>query len=189
MMMSATGDPPELQHIVQGFFPLAKLLNRSAQQCWNDLADLVTELAEIQVPSHDPNSSPISPNTKVLGNQSSENVRKKLRALEFAQKKRGEFIKLLVLSQWSRQAADVSRLIDIQNFIRTQHQAYAGALQCMGDMKRDLVRAQVANPDLNTALEVLLRGEVVSMPDVSFALTLQNLQHLDIHLTLTPAWL
>nr|Q5AW92.2 RecName: Full=Mediator of RNA polymerase II transcription subunit 14; AltName: Full=Mediator complex subunit 14 [Aspergillus nidulans FGSC A4] len=168
MMLSASGDPPELQHIVQGFFPLAKLLNRSAQQCWNDLADLVAELAEIQVPSHDSNFSPISPNTKVLGNQSPENVRKKLRALEFAQKKRGEFIKLLVLSQWSRQAADVSRLIDIQNFIRTQHQAYAGALQCMGDMKRDLVRAQVANPDLNTALEVLLRGEVVSMPDLGY---------------------
>ncbi|KAL4746783.1 mediator of RNA polymerase II transcription subunit 14 [Aspergillus terricola var. indicus] len=168
MMLSATGNPPELQHIVQGFFPLAKLLNRSAQQCWNDLADLVAELAEIQVPSHDPNSSPISANTKVPGNQSPENVRKKLRALEFAQTKRGEFIKLLVLSQWSRQAADVSRLIDIQNFIRTQHQAYAGALQCMGDMKRDLVRAQVANPDLNTALEVLLRGEVVSMPDLGY---------------------
>ncbi|KAL4974532.1 mediator complex subunit MED14-domain-containing protein [Aspergillus desertorum] len=167
-MMSATGEPPKLQHIVQGFFPLAKLLNRSVQQCWNDLAELVAELAEIQVPSHDPNLTPISANAKVLGNQSSENVRKKVRALEFAQTKRGEFIKLLVLSQWSRQAADVSRLIDIQNFIRTQHQAYAGALQCMGDMKRDLVRAQVANPDLNTALEVLSRGEVVSMPDLGY---------------------
>ncbi|KAL5048538.1 mediator of RNA polymerase II transcription subunit 14 [Aspergillus fruticulosus] len=168
MMLSATRDPPKLQHIVQGFFPLAKLLNRSVQQCWNDLADLVAELAEIQVPSHDPNPTPISANAKALGNQTPENVRKKLRALEFAQTKRGEFIKLLVLSQWSRQAADVSRLIDIQSFIRTQHQAYVGALQCMGDMKRDLVRAQVANPDLKTALEVLSRGEVVSMPDLGY---------------------
>ncbi|RDW74736.1 mediator of RNA polymerase II transcription subunit 14 [Aspergillus mulundensis] len=168
MMLPATDDPPKLQHIVQGFFPLSKLLNRSTQQCWNDLAELVAELSEIQIPSHDFNTSPISTTGKVLGNQSPENLRKKLRVLEFAQAKRGEFIKLLVLSQWSRQAADVSRLVDIQNFIRTQHQAYGGALQCLGDMKRDLVRAQVANPDLTTALEVLSKEEVISMPDLGY---------------------
>ncbi|GKZ28017.1 mediator complex subunit, partial [Aspergillus brasiliensis] len=40
--------PPELPHITQGFFPLAKLVNRSVQQCWNDLSDLITEMAEMQ---------------------------------------------------------------------------------------------------------------------------------------------
>ncbi|KAL2866359.1 mediator of RNA polymerase II transcription subunit 14 [Aspergillus lucknowensis] len=159
---------PELQHITQGFFPFSKLVNRSVQQCWNDLSDLIAELAEIQLSSPEPNTSPIPANGKLPGNQSPENVRKKIRALEFAQSKRAEFIKLLVLSQWSRQAADVSRLIDIQNFIRGQHQAYVGALQWMGDMKRDLVRAQVANPDLRTALEILSRGETVSMPDLGY---------------------
>ncbi|KAL4901952.1 hypothetical protein BDW74DRAFT_181391 [Aspergillus multicolor] len=168
MMLPVTGDLPELQHIVQGFFPLSKLLSRSTQQCWNDLAELIAELSDIQVSSHGSNTSPISHTGKMLGNQSPENLRKKLRVLEFAQAKRGEFIKLLVLSQWSRQAADVSRLIDIQNHIRTQHQAYGGALQCLGDMKRDLVRAQVANPDLTTALEVLSKEEVISMPDLGY---------------------
>ncbi|KAL4785824.1 mediator of RNA polymerase II transcription subunit 14 [Aspergillus varians] len=168
MVSPATREPPELQHITQGFFPLSKLVNRSVQQCWNDLADLITELAEIQVSSQDLTSPPLPINGKLPGNQSPESTQKKLRALEFTQAKRGEFIKLLVLSQWSRQAADVSRLIDIQNFIRTQHQAYAGALQWMGDMKRDLVRAQVANPDLRTSLEVLSKGEVVSMPDLGY---------------------
>ncbi|KAL4801401.1 mediator complex subunit MED14-domain-containing protein [Aspergillus unguis] len=168
MASLAARDPPKLQHIVQGFFPLSKLVNRSVQQCWNDLADLVTELAEIQVSAQDPNTSSGPVIGKTPGNQSPENVRKKVRALEFAQTKRGEFIKLLVLSQWSRQAADVSKLIDIQNFVRAQHQAYAGALQWTGDMKRDLVRAQVANPDLRTALEVLSKSEVVSMPDLGY---------------------
>lgn len=165
---------PELQHITQGFLPLSKLVNRSVQQCWNDLADLVAELAGIEVPSQASNTSSMVVNGKVPGNQSAENVRKKLRALEFTQARREEFIKLLVLSQWSRQAADVSKLIDIQNYIRTQHQAYAAALQWVGDMKRDLVRAQVANPDLRTALEVLSKGEVASMPDVSFDLEIIN---------------
>ncbi|KAJ0416026.1 mediator of RNA polymerase II transcription subunit 14, partial [Aspergillus carlsbadensis] len=168
ILLSATREPPELEHITQGFFPFSKLVNRAVQQCWNDLSEMIAELAEIQISSQEPINSLISTNGKPPGNQSPENVRKKLRALEFAQNKRGEFIKLLVLSQWSRQAADVSRLIDIQNFIRAQHQAFAGALQWMGDMKRDLVRAQVANPDLRTALEVLSKGEIVSMPDLGY---------------------
>ncbi|KAJ5214803.1 hypothetical protein N7468_010482 [Penicillium chermesinum] len=105
-------------------------------------------------------------NGKSPGNQSTENIRKKLRILDFAHVKRAEFIKLLVLSQWSRQAAEVSRLIDIQGFIRSRHQAYAAAVQVVGEMKRDLVRAQVANPDLKTALEVLSKGRVDALPDL-----------------------
>ncbi|KAJ6140434.1 hypothetical protein N7470_010439 [Penicillium chermesinum] len=155
--------PFELPHITQGFFPFSMLVNRSVQQCWNDLSELVTELAATQV---SPDSSALI-NGKSPGNQSTENIRKKLRILDFAHVKRAEFIKLLVLSQWSRQAAEVSRLIDIQGFIRSRHQAYAAAVQVVGEMKRDLVRAQVANPDLKTALEVLSKGRVDALPDLS----------------------
>lgn len=162
--------PPELAHITQGFFPFGQLVNRSTQQCWNDLSDLITELADVQVPSQNQPSADMS-NGKVAGNQSNENIHKKVRILEFAQAKRVEFIKLLVLSSWSRQAADVSKLIDLQNFIRTRHDAYSNAVLRVGDMKRDLVRAQVANPDLETALEVLSRGKVSALPDVSLSLS------------------
>ncbi|KAK2762815.1 mediator complex subunit [Arachnomyces sp. PD_36] len=163
--------PPELVHITQGFFPFGQLINRSTQQCWNDLSDLITELADVQVPPQ--NQSHMSPgndmtNGKPAGNQSNENIHKKMRILEFAQAKRGEFIKLLVLSSWSRQAADVSKLIDLQNFIRTRHDAYSNALMRVGDMKRDLVRAQVANPDLETALEILSSGKVSALPDLGY---------------------
>lgn len=157
--------PFELPHITQGFFPFGTLVNRAVQQCWNDLSELITELAPIRVPSDVPAAS--STSGKPAGNQTPENVQKKLRVLNFAHAKRAEFIKLLVLSQWSRQASEVSRLIDIQGFIRARHQAYAAAVQYVGEMKRDLVRAQVANPDLRTALEVLSKGRVASLPDVS----------------------
>lgn len=160
----AVATPFELPHITQGFFPFGILVNRAVQQCWNDLSELVTELASIQV-SSDSTLAPV--NGKLPGNQSVENVHKKVRILDFAHAKRAEFIKLLVLSQWSRQAAEVSRLIDIQGFIRTRHQAYTAAVQYVGEMKRDLVRAQVANPDLKTALEVLAKGKVVTLPHVS----------------------
>ncbi|KAJ5932690.1 hypothetical protein N7516_007179 [Penicillium verrucosum] len=157
--------PFKLPHITQGFFPFGTLVNRSVQECWNELSELITELATIQVPA---SGGSISTNGKPAGNQSSENVHKKLRLLDFAHAKRAEFIKLLVLSQWSRQAADVSRLIDIQGFIRTRHQSYDAALQYVGEVKRDLVRAQVANPDLKTAVEVLSKGRVASLPDLGY---------------------
>lgn len=169
--------PFELPHITQGFFPFGTLVNRSVQQCWIELSELITELSAIEV---------LPSNGKPGGNQSPENLLKKARILEFAHDKRAEFIKLLVLSQWSRSAPDVSRLIDIQNFIRTRHQAYDSALQFVGEVKRDLVRAQVANPDLKTALEVLSKGRVSSLPTVSFIISLRT--HLAI-LTRRTAWL
>ncbi|PLB50495.1 mediator of RNA polymerase II transcription subunit 14 [Aspergillus steynii IBT 23096] len=166
--LRVNGRVPDLPHITQGFFPFSTLVNRSVQQCWNDLSDLITELAEIQIPSHDGNTLAIPANGKLSGNQSSENIQKKVRVLEFAHAKRAEFIKLLVLSQWSRQAADVSKLIDLQNFIRSRHQSYVSALQWIGDLKRNLVQAQVANPDLKTALEVLSKAKIMSMPDPGY---------------------
>lgn len=168
--MQRTGDltptPFEIPHITQGFFPFATLVNRAVQNCWNELSELISELATLQVPS-DHAAAPGAIG-KPLGNQSAQNMHKKLKILEWGQAKRAEFIKLLVLSDWSRQAAQVSRLIDIQGFIRTRHQAYANAINYVGVMKQDLVRAQVANPDLKTALEVLAKGGVASLPDVSF---------------------
>lgn len=150
---------PPLMHITQGFFPFSQLVNRAVQQCYNDLCDVITELAD----STQQQQQSSSPN----GKPDPAAIQKRIRILEFAQTKRTEFIKLLVLSQWSRQAVDVSKLIDLQNFIRTRHFAYQTAVQRVADMKRDLVRAQVANPDLQTALEVLTKGRVSNMPEVS----------------------
>ena len=150
---------PPLMHITQGFFPYSQLVNRAVQQCYNDLCDVITELAD---------STQAQQSSSANGKPDPAAMQKRIRILEFAQTKRTEFIKLLVLSQWSRQAVDVSKLIDLQNFIRTRHFAYQAAVQRVADMKRDLVRAQVANPDLQTALEVLTMGRVSNMPEVSF---------------------
>ncbi|QGA13671.1 hypothetical protein EYB26_001321 [Talaromyces marneffei] len=153
---------PPLMHITQGFFPYSQLVNRAVQQCYNDLCDVITELADST--QQQQQQLPSSAN----GKPDPASIQKRIRILEFAQTKRTEFIKLLVLSQWSRQAVDVSRLIDLQNFIRTRHFAYQTAVQRVADMKRDLVRAQVANPDLQTALEVLTTGRVSNMPEFGY---------------------
>ncbi|PGH31645.1 hypothetical protein GX50_05587 [[Emmonsia] crescens] len=166
--------PPELVHISHGFFSLGHLINRASQQCWNDLTDLIAELADPQTTALNATShaaaAPITTtNGKYTPSQSAaENAQRKLRILEFAQAKRADFIKILVLSQWSRRAADVSRLIDIQAFIRMRYDCYNGAILSIGEMKRDLIRAQTANPDLAMALEILSTGKVAAMQERSF---------------------
>ncbi|KAM5437612.1 mediator complex subunit [Microsporum ferrugineum] len=145
--------PPEIAHITQGFFPLAKGINRVVVQCWNDLLQLLSELGDAH------------PNQQGQPNVSSA---KKSQILEFSQAKRAEFIKLLVLSQWGRQAVDVGRLIDLQFFIRQRYDLYNHTLFLAGNIKRDLFKAQMGNPDLETALEALSTGAVSALPALPF---------------------
>ncbi|EGD98750.1 hypothetical protein TESG_06027 [Trichophyton tonsurans CBS 112818] len=144
--------PPEITHITQGFFPLAKGINRVVVQCWNDLLHLLSELGDAH-PNHQGGSS-----------SSNASSVKKSQILEFAQAKRAEFIKLLVLSQWGRQAVDVGRLIDLQFFIRQRYDLFNLAIFLAGNIKRDLFKAQMGNPDLETALEALSTGAVSALP-------------------------
>ncbi|EFQ98916.1 RNA polymerase II transcription subunit 14 mediator [Nannizzia gypsea CBS 118893] len=148
--------PPEIAHITQGFFPLAKGINRVVVQCWNDLLQLLSELGDAH------------PNAQGGSSASNASNAKKSQILEFAQAKRAEFIKLLVLSQWGRQAVDVGRLIDLQFFIRQRYDLYNYTLFLAGNIKRDLFKAQMGNPDLETALEALSTGAVSALPALPF---------------------
>ncbi|PGH11228.1 hypothetical protein AJ80_07233 [Polytolypa hystricis UAMH7299] len=160
--------PPELVHISEGFFPFAQLINRAVQQCWNDLTELITELADVKLASVNGTSPSAQLNTAMNGKARSENAQKRLRLLEMLQMRRAEFIKLLVLSQWGRRATDVSKLIDLQAFIRMRYDMYNGATLYVGEMKRDLIRAQMGNPDLRTAFEVITTGRLGSMQHLGF---------------------
>ncbi|WEW55619.1 mediator complex subunit [Emydomyces testavorans] len=164
--------PPELAHVTLGFFPFARLINRVVQQAWNNWIEFLNDIGSPQAAQMDLPAQFIGGknmiNGRCWGDQSSENLLKKIRILEFAQSRRAEFIKLLVLSQWSRQAREVSRLIDLQAFIRTRCGFYEAAPLHIGNMKRDLVGAQLGNPDLKTALEVLSAGEIRAMPEFDF---------------------
>ncbi|EEP80831.1 predicted protein [Uncinocarpus reesii 1704] len=163
--------PPELAHITLGFFPFARLISRVVQQSWNDLNELVNDIgssppSQVDVVARLGSANPLS--GKYRGEQHTENALNKIRLLEFAHTKRVEFIKLLVLSQWSRQANEVSRLIDIQAFIRMRYSLYGMVLHRIGNMKQDLVGAQLANPDLGTALHILSNEGNETIPAFGF---------------------
>lgn len=166
----ATQEPPEIRHVTEGFQPFSKLLTRTAQECRNDLLDLINNLADIEMPAHDPppavNGLGVHAMQNGAVNASPQSAQKRKMVLEWADMHRKRFIKLLVLSQWSRQAAQVSKLIDILNWAREQDQAYNDAAFWVGAQKANSDGWKVRNPDIKTALEVLSTGKVSWLPEV-----------------------
>ena len=160
--------PPEIEHITYGYIPLSSLITRLAQETFNGLTDVINDMSEIG-----PSQSNVSsgfPGAQVNGNSagdsSESNVQKKQRMLEFAQERRQQFVKALVLSQWSRQAEQVGKCIDLKVWLDAQRRTYNDAVGWVGELKRVVETTKMPNPDLHTALEALSLGKASWLPDV-----------------------
>ena len=158
--------PPDLEHIgVQSFIPLNIVTARIAQEAHNAIEELITELANPEMqPSYEKDENGNDIPTRELYDV---NITKKNKLWEFGQLWRSKFIKLMVLSQWSRNAEALSKIIDINHFIETQKIEYREAVRWMGELKRILVQDKQPAPDLKSALEVLSTGKAAWKPSVS----------------------
>ena len=172
MARSQSGDsPPEIEHITVGYQPLSKLIMRLSQETFNDLGEVIEAMSEMPVsqnwnghvmPNH------VNNHVAVNGDDDSPlNIQKKMRLMKFAQDRRAQFIKVLVLAQWSRQSQEISRVIDLKVWLDRQRYLYDEAWYWLGDLRRSLEPAKMPNPDLRTAMEVLSTGKASWLPDVS----------------------
>ncbi|KAI1376268.1 MED14-domain-containing protein [Hypoxylon crocopeplum] len=159
--------PDEIQHIAQGFIPLGTLLSRLAQKTHNQLADEIIALAKMPAPA-----SAVNGNSTHVGamidDTSSDNLGKKARLLNFVQEKHAEWVKAAVITKWSRNAASVSKLIDLMFLINMQRAKYEEITVEMAKFKGSLTFARLPNPDLHTALHVLSGGNAPWMPDLNY---------------------
>ncbi|KAL8975367.1 MAG: hypothetical protein Q9197_000396 [Variospora fuerteventurae] len=163
-VLSAMGDligqlPPEIEHITFGYLSFSALITRLVQETFNGLTDCINEMSELQVPQM---------NGASAADTSQVNVRKRLRLLNFLQERRAQFIKILVLSQWSRQAQAISRVIDMRIWLDGKRRLYDDACNWMGELKRILELERKPNPDLRTALEALSLGKSPRLPDLGY---------------------
>jgi mediator of RNA polymerase II transcription subunit 14 len=159
--------PPELLQMIstEFYLPMAKLVHRSAQMCWNDLTDLVERLAKVHVPVQ---SGPVGMPGVPANNQTKANLEKKEAFLQFAKNHKDVFIKLLVLLEWSKNGEDVRKTIELNYWLVQRRAAFTQATFTLGQMLQDLASAQVPNPDLYTAAEVLATGKVSSLTDLGY---------------------
>lgn len=159
--------PDEILHISDGFIPVADILSKLAQKTHNQLQIKILELAKMPLPSAVTNGNSAHPDGQ-LDDRSTENLAKKSTLLEFVQDTHAKFVKALVIAAWSRNAATVSKLIDVMSFMTLKLGFYEAALEKLINMKRDLTYARIPCPDLQTALQVLSAGEASWMPDFGY---------------------
>ena len=159
------GGPPELFHIEQGFVPFQIVAKRLAQETHNTMDELITALSDPDFPpTYEKDNRGYDIPSRILYDV---NTTKKNRLWDFAQLWRSKFIKLMVISQWSRNAEAVSKIIDINHFLNTQREHYGLVYFWMKELKRLFASDKLPAPDLKTAIEVLTTGKVAGGPNVS----------------------
>lgn len=157
--------PDEIQHITQGFIPLSTIILRLAQATHDDLEKAIMDAARIKY-------SPPAINGSATGggdppdDSSEANKARKLTLLKFAQDAHTKWVKALVITDWSRKASTVSKLIDLKAHLDKKRSLFDFTLTELIELKRSLGQARLPRPDLKTALQILTTGEAPWIPEV-----------------------
>ncbi|KAM0459634.1 hypothetical protein ACHAPV_005348 [Trichoderma viride] len=159
--------PDEIVHITQGFIPISLLLTRLAQSTHNMIQDKIAELAKMPISTAATNGS-TNYTQSAPDDTSMENLKKKGVLLNFIQDMHSKWVKALVITEWSRKASMVSKLIDLKFHVDQQRLLYDAALDNIINVKRDLTYARMPSPDLKTALQILATGKAPWMPDLQY---------------------
>ncbi|KAH9242752.1 hypothetical protein K456DRAFT_28136 [Colletotrichum gloeosporioides 23] len=159
--------PEEIVHITQGYIPLSMIVSRLAQRTHEDLQKVIMEMAAVKWAPPAVNGNTPQGN-EAPDDMSEGNKRKKMLMLKFAQDAHAKWVKALVITDWSRNAEAVSKLIDIKAHIDSKRMLYDYAQDLLIDLKRGLNGARLPNPDLKTALQVLTTGEASWVPEPGY---------------------
>ncbi|KAI9888546.1 MAG: mediator complex subunit [Vezdaea aestivalis] len=155
--------PPDIEHITEGYQPLAKLITRVVQETFKELVEVIDKMADMD--PYQPSDNQVNGHRVV---NAKVNVDKKMLFMNFIQKRRAQFIKLLVLTRWSYDSEEVSRLIDLKVWMDRQMALYDESVFWLLELKRSLEPAKLPNPDLNTAVKVLTTAKASWMPDLGY---------------------
>ena len=161
--------PLEIRQQLEGaFLPLATLIGRSTRQCWSTLSALVTEYASDPIKpqlGHQSGSLPLlnGIHPKSVDRESEKSTNRKDRILNFAQEYRQDFIKLLVLLQWSQHAEDVKVILHLNLWLMRQRNIYHEAAFELASIKRRFASNQIPKGDLTTAAEIVSGEQIVTV--------------------------
>ncbi len=162
---------PSIPRITDNFVPLKVVVERLVQHAYAELVNII----------------------EVLPSQS--DIAKKRMILHYIFSLRQQFIKLLVLVQWSNRNLEISRCIDVVAFLEGQKNCFSNVIWALRHVRESLLTAQVRTPDLRAALEVLSSGTFPGLRDTNYIMPtpitskvcLDVLHTLDVTLTLRLA--
>lgn len=111
---------PPLPHITMGFVPLSLLINRLVQNSHNKLVELIDSLQS-------------------SGQSDGE---KKLRIIDHMQETRKQFIKVLVLVTWAKNASAVSEVIDLKAYLDSRQDVFHKVVWNLYEVRRKMSYAR-----------------------------------------------
>lgn len=159
---------PDLPHVTNNIIPLSNVLRFYTQEAYKQLNRLIENLA----------------NTR----SSESDVLRKKKFLELIISLRRDFIKIYTLVKWAQNSKDVSKLIDLLNWLRTQEFYFENLGYGLNELN-GFSGAKLPNSDILTSLEVLVKGRpqlasynFIAKPKVSPEKILEVLH--DLNLTL-----
>ncbi|ODV86589.1 hypothetical protein CANARDRAFT_174669 [[Candida] arabinofermentans NRRL YB-2248] len=135
-MADASLSPPPIPHISANVTSLSTILERQSLNTYKQLKEFIITLQS---------------------NSQTDNV-KKMNFLDLLVHIRENFVRIYVLCKWARNSKSIEKLIDLFVWLREQNQLITNALASVGTVKQSLVSAKLPNPDLSTAMEVLIKG-------------------------------
>ncbi|CCH41241.1 Mediator of RNA polymerase II transcription subunit 14 [Wickerhamomyces ciferrii] len=125
--------PPEIPHITTNIISLSDILRKISEFSFAEL-------------SHVTQAQP-------------SNEAKKKKLLELIVYLRQEYVRLYVLTKWSKVSAqDFNKLIDLLAWLREQANYFINLIWATKSINQSLLSAKLPNPDLITALEVFTEG-------------------------------
>lgn len=167
----APGHPPHLDQewrSTPSYKSLGKLMDRMAQQCYFDLTDTLNKMSEIGGNTNVSGQANGASSHSMHFDNSTLSLEKKRLLLNFAHDQRDRFTKTLVLSDWSRNADDMSKFVDMKVWLDKQRWATTNAAKAIGEAKRNMIPFKVPAPDIEGAMELLATGRARWAPDLNY---------------------
>ncbi|KAK6396530.1 mediator complex subunit [Elasticomyces elasticus] len=147
--------------------PLGKLMDRLAQQCYIDLNQTLNDMtAEDAAGDGLSKANGMSPQGTL--DTSEVSLRKKRKLLDFAHDQRDRFTKTLVLSDWSRNAEDMAKFIDLRIHLDNQRDGFVKAGNAIAATKWKSIGFKVPAPNIVGAMELLATGTASWVPDMGY---------------------
>lgn len=161
--------PPQIPHVTTNIIPLLNVLRFHTQEAFKQIERLIEKLANTRTTSSD--------------------VSRKLSLVDLIVSMRQEFVKIYTLVKWAQRSKDVSKLIDLLNWLRSQEFYFEALSQGINELNH-FSGAKLPNSDIPLALEVLVKGRpqlpsynFIKKPPISPKTILRVLKDLNLALT------
>ncbi|KAK3069058.1 mediator complex subunit [Teratosphaeriaceae sp. CCFEE 6253] len=166
LALTRPADPPQLDQSWRDSTAnksLGTMIDRLAQQCFIDLNAALNKMtAEGQPADGAPKADgPVVDTAEI-------SLGKKRHLMDFAHDQRDRFTKTLVLSDWSRNAEDMAKFIDIKVWQEKQRSAYNLAGNAIANTKLSAINFKVPAPNIEGAMELLATGKAAWVSDMGY---------------------